>query len=142
MFSSLRGGYHTHQLDNGATTADPNLDVSPLIHNNVVVEPPEFGFIRTKTWEYDEFTGRIALGHFNAGETFTVSYRLSAQVLSEFPGFQTSAAAAINDPFFLSSDPLPQFEFFQIEQVPEPAEVTQLIYGAGVLGLLFRGRRT
>ena len=50
VYSTLRGGYHTHVLENFATSSDPTLDVSPLIHSNVIIDPPEFGFIRTKTW--------------------------------------------------------------------------------------------
>ena len=84
--------------------------------------------------------GRIALGHFNAGETFTVSYRMIARVESEFPGFQTSMAAGINDPFFLSSDPLPQFEFFQIGQVPEPSGFAIALLSIATLAVSWRGR--
>ena len=75
-------------------------------------------FIRTMTWQYSAFMGRIFLSNFAAGQTFTVSYRMNALAANGdifngyFPAFQTWAAAAINDPFFLSSDPLPQQNIF------------------------------
>ena len=51
------------------------------------------------------------------------------------PGFQTWAAAAINDPFFLSTDPLPHQSLFTFDfvedtpSVPEPGSLTLLVAG-------------
>ena len=68
-------------------------------------------------------------------------------VYSEGGAFQTWAAAALNDPFFLSTDPLLQqdlgtFSFVQSggTQAPEPG--TWLLLGAGLIGVgcCFRNR--
>jgi hypothetical protein len=138
MTSELKGGWETHQLTSTATSVNPNLDLSPLTHQNVsVVESQE---IRTKTWEYDAFSGRLLVGFMNAGQELAVVYTMSAKVNSDFPFFQTWAAAAINDPFFLSSDPLPQMQFLQLEQVPEPVGVALALLGVGILALSSRHR--
>lgn len=122
MFSELEGGYFNHQLHNGASSINPSLDTSSLTHQNVSINVTSGGFIRTKTWEYPAFSGRVFLGHFNAGDTFTVSYGMLAEAYSNMPGFQTWVAAAINDPFFLSTDPLPQQDIFSFQFVPTPEE--------------------
>jgi hypothetical protein len=48
---------------------------------------------------------------------------MTAEVFSEFSGFQTSALADINDLFFLSNDPLPQRDLVSLRfvAVPEPS---------------------
>jgi hypothetical protein len=97
------------------------LDLAPLRQRNLSVV--DSGEIRTKTWEYGEFAGNLLLGHFNAGEMFHLEYEMYAKVDGGRPVFQTWTAAAINDPFFLSSDPLPQRELFRLVQVPEPSAI-------------------
>jgi len=150
MVSYLEGNWVSYSLANNANSADPSLDVSPLQHTNVS-DVFSQNFIRTITWQYDAFSGRIFLGNFAAGQTFTVSYRMTAETANRaifggqsLPAFQTWAAAAINDPFFLSTDPLPQrdlfsFTFVPIEEIPEPATAGLMALGAGLLVLL--GRR-
>jgi polyhydroxybutyrate depolymerase len=119
MESRLAGGWLTHQFTNQASAVNPNLDLAPLKHQNITIA--ETGDVRIKTWEHGEFTGNVRLGHFNAGEKFELRYLMFAGVSSSREFFQTWAAAAINDPFFLSSDPLPQRELFRLVQVPEPS---------------------
>jgi hypothetical protein len=126
MAAQLDGGYDTYTLFNNAVSVNPALDTAALTHDNVTSSGA--GFIRTWTWQYDAFTGQINLGHFVAGQTFTLSYRLLAEVYSRWAvnqmpvgEFQTWAAAAINDPFFLSSDPLPVQSIGRLEFVPSAA---------------------
>jgi hypothetical protein len=150
MFSRLEGNFDTYQLSNGASSVNPGLDTSPLTHQNVVqtdgVGAPIPLPTRTWTWEFPAFTGQIPLGHFVGGQTFSLSYRMIAEVYSDFGAFETWAAAAINDPFFLSSDSLPPqslgaFTFVPSggTAVPEPG--TWLLLGMGLMGVMGYARR-
>jgi len=150
MFADLRGNWlDGPDLLNGATSVEPSLDLTALRHTNVNDVHSQNNFVRTMTWQYSAFTGRIFLGNFGAGQTFTVSYRMNALAANGdifngyFPAFQTWAAAAINDPFFLSGDPLPNqpiftFTFVAIEEIPEPATAGPIALGIGLLLLLRR----
>jgi hypothetical protein len=138
--SELTGGWETHELHNNVFSVDPNLDSSALTHDNVTVVESNGNFIRTKTWEYDAFSGRLPVGHFNAGDTFTLAYDMLAIVSADEAGFQTWAAAAINDPFFLSTDPLPQAPVFEFTQVPEPASAVLAMLGMLTLAICLRRR--
>ncbi len=129
-FSELEGGYDSYSLSNGALSVNPLLDTSPLVHQNVDVVDT-MGFTRTRTWSYDAFTGSIPLGHFGAGQTFTVRYRLIADTFSDFPTFETWAAGAINDPFMVR-------DIFTFRQLEDPA----LIPEPSTFGFLARGIRT
>ena len=142
MFSELEANFQTFQLSNGASSVNSALDTSALEHENVVLT--DEGFIRTWTWAYEPFTGQIPLGHFDAGDTFTISYRLRGEVYSEFGAFQTAALAAINDPFFLSADFLPQQDALTFGSAtvkrrlvqPDPPTVRALVdcFGQQALG--------
>jgi hypothetical protein len=116
LYSLLEGGFYSHQLTNWATSADPNLDLSPLLHSTV--DQTGDGFRLTKIWEYDTFRGRLHLGRFAAGEPFAISYRMRAATYANMPAYETWTAAAINDPFHLSSDPLPPIEIARFDFVP------------------------
>jgi hypothetical protein len=149
-FSRLEGGFHTYELDNNAVSVNPSLDTSSLTHDNVTQTGG--GFFRTYTWDYDAFTGQIPLGHFVGGQTFSLSYRMIGEVYSRsaisqraFGGFQTWAAAAINDPFFLSSDPLPQQSLVAFHFTPSTAGVPEPgasgLIAAGVFGTVLSRAR-
>lgn len=116
MQSILEGGFQGHTLDTQVFSTDPSLDTSPLTHENVNVNFD--GFVRTRTWEYNGFQGRIFLGNFSNGQTFTLEYHMQTRAEADQPGFASWAAAAINDPFFLSTDPLPQQDLISFNFVP------------------------
>lgn len=136
MFAELEANFQTYDLRNSAYSANPALDLEALRHDTVVLA--DAGFLRTWTWAYESFTGEIPLGHFAAGDTFTISYRLLSTVYADFGGFDTAALAAINDPFFLSSDALPQqdaltFAFSPAAPVPLPAALP--LFATALCGL-------
>lgn len=118
MWARMSGTFTDPRFENHVSSTDPTLDASALLHRDVTQSPPGLSFDRTWTWEYDTFTGRLPLGHFVGGQTFTLSYRLRSEAYSEFAGFDTWAAAAINDPFFLSTDTLPSRRLVAFEFVP------------------------
>jgi len=150
MFTEMVGDYLTHSLSHSTFATDPSLDVTPLTHQNVTVVSSQNDSVRTRTWQYSAFAGRIFLGNFAAGQTFSVHYGMQASaangniIRGYFPASDTWAAAAINDPFFLSSDPLPQQLFLSLEFVPsngvipEPATVGGIAAGLGLLAVLRR----
>ena len=64
------------------------------------------------------------------------------------PGLFTSTAAAINDPFFLESDPVSAFDLItlnatdaQVAQVPEPTSLVLFCAGLAGLGFVMWRRR-
>jgi len=150
--AELQGGFDTFSEFNNASSANPTLDLSPLLDDTVTDDNQ--GFIRTLTWDYDTFEGDINLGHFVGGQTFSIGYVMHAEVFMRnkdtqlaAANFQTNALAAINDPFVLNGDPLISFAFEEDGQqppavaTPEPATLTLFGIGAAGIRVLRRRRR-
>lgn len=95
-------GDHFGFLHNVLTEGDPQLDLSPLQAAAPVVT--DDGFIRTVLLEFPAYSGIVDLGLVPVGEPVHVEYQLQARVDGEV--WFSSATAAINDPFFLDSDPV------------------------------------
>jgi hypothetical protein len=100
--ATLEGDYRQQDLFVTATTLDPALDLSAFDGQGGVVRDDGIGFRRTATWEFPVFEGDLDLGAFAPG-TLTVAYEMLGRV--EGVAALTSAAASINDPFFLGTDP-------------------------------------
>jgi hypothetical protein len=98
----LEGDYGQQDLFVTAMSLDPALDLGAFDAQSADVQDDGIGFRRTATWEFPVFEGELDLGAFAPG-TLTIAYEMLARV--EGVAALTSAAAAINDPFFLETDP-------------------------------------
>lgn len=139
----LTGDYYSHDLHNTASGA--GLDLTPLMDPNVVVTEEQGGFIHRKTWSYPEFRGRLSLGIVSPDEIFEVAYFMDAIIGMTGFGPLTFAAAAINDPFFLSTDPVRSIELSLsavdvTSAVPEPSIVWLMATGLMLSGM-WKARR-
>lgn len=113
--------------DHASVGFDTDLDLSPL-NNPTVTVIGEGEFETTVTVEYPSFSGQLMLGSVHSGGEIEVSYSMTAEVDGIAAG--TTAIAAINDPFFLSTDPVTMAGFALPvdggESVPEPATLALL----------------
>jgi hypothetical protein len=95
-------GDHFGVLPSVLVRGDPLIDFSPLL----AVTPTETddGFIRTVQLSFPSFSGLVDLGVVPAGAPVHIEYQLQTRFDGEV--WFSSATAAINDPFFLDSDPV------------------------------------
>jgi len=125
--ATLEGDYGQQDLFVAATSLDPALDLRAFDGQSADVQDDGIGFRRTATWEFPVFEGELDLGALAPG-TLTISYEMLARV--EGVAARTAAAASINDPFLLATDPTAgtplMFDAAAPAAVPEPSSLALL----------------
>lgn len=117
---------------------DPQLDLSAFTGSTPTVT--DDGFLRTVNLSFDGYTGHLDLGSIPAGSAFNVEYVLQTRVSGR--ALYSTAIAAINDPFLLSTDPVVPGAGIVFTgdptTVPLPASAWLFLGAAGLLAGLQR----
>jgi hypothetical protein len=126
-------------------TGQAGLDLTPLLNPVVTDTYSQPGFFRTANMEFPGYAGTVDLGSMSVGQILRFTYRLEARAL----GYASAnvGIAAINDPFFLSSDPVLPGAPIAVtssangDDVPEPGTFALLASGLVALTLRATKRR-
>lgn len=137
--ADLDATYREHNVSVQAS-GNPALDLSPFL-NATISDSGIGGFTRTRLIEFPAFSGHLDLGHVPAGVPITVDYVLQTRAWGTVAF--SSAIAAINDPFFLDSDPITGGVplVLTLAPVPEPPAVALMLLGGLLLVLRKRPSR-
>lgn len=142
-FDGSTTSFEYELTDDARTGFVTDLDLTAL-ENPTITVAGEGEFVTTVTVEYPAFAGQLQLGPVAPGEELDVSYDMSAEV--EGVAAYSAAIAAINDPFFLSTDPVivsPLVEAVDGGIVPEPSTVAlSIALAVGLAAGAFRVRRS
>ncbi len=85
------------------------------------------------------YSGSLALGDFDAGDSFTLSYTMEVQAIG--PGFERGAVASIGDPFTLSGTMTGTVSSSPGSPAPVPEPATLILLGTGLAGVAGVRRR-
>lgn len=135
FFQAVATARFTSRSYSVVANGDASLDLSGL-ENPVVTFTPD-GFINTYLVEFPDFTGMLDLGPVGAGLPITVEYQIQARARGV--ALFNRAAAAINDPFVLDTDPVRQGIPLRltltpaVDEVPEPSTVLLALSGVAMV---------
>jgi hypothetical protein len=137
--STFRDEQHTVRA-----SGQPGLDVAPLLEAQFADSGA--GFLRTRSFGFEDFEGVLDLGVLSGGEELFFDYTLIARAVGTIAW--STGIAAINDPFLFDGDPVrqaPTLRFFSVPvdvaAVPEPA-TTALLLAAALGGTVGVRRRS
>lgn len=139
--ADLQASYGRHNVSVQAT-GNPALDLSPVL-GATVSDTGAGAFTRTRLIEFPAFSGHLDLGNIPAGVPITVDYVVQARAWGTVAF--SSAIAAINDPFFLDTDPVtsgPPLVLTLAPAVPEPPAFALLLLGGMLLAMRARQGRS
>jgi len=118
---------------------DADTDPNATSLNGIVSGPiTETG---STTAEFGAFSGSIALGILDAGQSTTIIYSMLASFTG--PEFETGGSVSIGDPLNFDTSPGLSFDviFTEIPSAPVPAPATFVLFGIGLAVLGWAGRR-
>jgi hypothetical protein len=122
-----------------AAIATPGLDIDAL-RAPTTTDSGTGHFQRTVLVEWPEFVGHIDMGVLYPGDFVRIDYSLGTVVSGV--ARHERAAAAINDPFYLNTDPVGVSPPVTLHLAPVPEPTPLAMLSTGLLGLwLLRRRR-